>query len=243
MLVRIGWLRQHQRATYSEIHTDLASRLHISPSHVLYRYQRFYLLLLACHERQQRDRLIQGGVLIALDGLAPQAGEPQLWCIRELLTGLTLRSGWLSQQDQPTREAFLAPLKHLEWPILAVLSDKQKGVVPAVAAVLPNIRHQFCQAPRTESGQAGLVAVTGLVLAEAGSGLVIQCLARFHRTLRRASVWRMASPLTRRGRMPVAYATSATRSRVQTLVGFPKVRGLWWSNAWSCWCRDGVMIV
>jgi Transposase, Mutator family len=151
VLVRIGWLRQHQRATYSEIHTDLASRLHISHSHVRYLYQQFYLPLLACHERQQRDRLAQvakaqGGVLIALDGLAPQAGEPQLWCMRERLTGLTLRSGWLSQQDQPTFEAFLAPLKHLEWPLLAILSDKQTGLVPAVAAVLPNTRHQFCQA-------------------------------------------------------------------------------------------------
>jgi hypothetical protein len=151
VLVRIGWLRQHQRATYSEMHTDLSSRLHISPSHVRYLYQQFYLPLLACHERHQWDHLAQvakaqGGVLIALDGLAPQAGEPQLWCIRELLTGLTLRSGWLSQQDQPTFEAFLAPLKHLEWPILAVLSDKQTGLVPAVAAVLPHMRHQFCQA-------------------------------------------------------------------------------------------------
>src|SRR5215831_21146565 len=70
VLVRIGWLRQHQRATYSEIHTDLASRLHISHSHVRYLYQQCYLPLLACHERQQRDRLTQvakaqGGVLIA----------------------------------------------------------------------------------------------------------------------------------------------------------------------------------
>ena len=151
VLVRLGWLRQHQRATYSEMHTDLASRLHISPAHVRYLYQQFYLPLLACHERQQWDHLAQvakaqGGVLIALDGLAPQAGEPQLWCMRELLTGLTLRSGWLSQQDQPTFEAFLAPLKHLQWPILAVVSDKQKGLVPAVAAVLPHVRHQFCQA-------------------------------------------------------------------------------------------------
>jgi Transposase, Mutator family len=85
-------------------------------------------------------------VLITLDGLAPQAGKPQLWCMRALLTGLTLRSGWLLQQDQPTFEAFLAPLKHLKWPILAVLSDKQKGLVPAVAAVLPNMRHPCCQA-------------------------------------------------------------------------------------------------
>ena len=51
-----------------------------------------------------------------------------------------------AQQDQPTFEAFLEPLKHLEWPILAVLSDKQTGLVPAVATVLPNSRYQFCQA-------------------------------------------------------------------------------------------------
>jgi hypothetical protein len=151
VLVHIGWRRQHQRATYSEIHTAIAARLTISEAHVRYLYQHYYLPLLACHERQQRGRLAQvaqehGGLIIALDGLAPQGGEPQIWFIRDLATGLTLRSGWLAQLDQPTFEAFLAPLKYLEWPILAVLSDKQTGVVPAVATVLPHSRHQFCQA-------------------------------------------------------------------------------------------------
>ena len=151
VLVRIGWLRQHQRATSDEIHTDLAATLRLSPSHVRSLSQHFSLPLLACHERQQRDRLAQvakeqGGFVIALDGLAPQGGEPHIWFIRDLSTGLTRRSGWLAQQDQPTFEAFLAPLKHLEWPMLAVLSDKQTGLVPAVASVLPTRRHQFCQA-------------------------------------------------------------------------------------------------
>jgi hypothetical protein len=151
VLVRIGWRRQHQRATYGEIHTELSSQLAISASHVRYLYQSFYLPLLACHERQHRDRLAQiaqqqGGLIVALDGLAPQGGEPQIWFIRELSSGLTLRSGWLCQQDQPTFEAFLEPLKHLEWPILAVLSDQQTGLVPAVATVLPHSRYQFCQA-------------------------------------------------------------------------------------------------
>jgi hypothetical protein len=151
VLVRIGWWRQAHRATYREIHAALASQVRISESHVGYLYQRGYLPLLACHERQHRDQLAQiaqqqGGVIVALDGLAPQGGEPQIWFIRELSSGLTLRSGWLCQQDQPTFEAFLEPLKHLEWPILAVLSDKQTGLVPAVATVLPNSRYQFCQA-------------------------------------------------------------------------------------------------
>src|SRR3989441_2875036 len=151
VLVRIGWRRQEYHAPYREIHADLASQVRISESHVGYLYQRGYPPLLACHERQHRAHLSQiaqqqGGLIIALDGLAPQGGEPQIWFIRELTSGLTLRSGWLSQQDQPTFEAFLQPLKHLEWPILAVPSDKQTGLVPAVARVLPNSRYQFCQA-------------------------------------------------------------------------------------------------
>ena len=151
VVVHIGWWRQESRATYREIHAALTSRVRISESHVGYLYQQVYLPLLACHERQHHERLAQiatqqGGLIVALDGLAPQGGEPQIWFIRELSSGLTLRSGWLCQQDQPTFEAFLEPLKHLEWPILVVLSDKQTGLVPAVATVLPHSRHQFCQA-------------------------------------------------------------------------------------------------
>ncbi|HSX80101.1 MAG TPA: hypothetical protein VLQ80_16210 [Candidatus Saccharimonadia bacterium] len=130
--MRLGWLRQHQRATSREMHTDLSFRVPISASHVRALSQHFYLPLLACHERQQDGRLAQvakeqGGLIIALDGLAPQAGEPHIWGMRDLSTGLTLRSGWLAQLDQPTFAAFLAPLRHLEWPMLAVRSDKQTG--------------------------------------------------------------------------------------------------------------------
>jgi hypothetical protein len=181
VLVHIGWWRQEHRATYREIHADLASQVRISESHVGYLYQQVYLPLLACHERQHRDDLAQiatqqGGLIVALDGLAPQGGEPQIWFIRELSSGLTLRSGWLCQQDQTTFEAFLEPLKHLEWPILAVLSDKQKGLVPAVATVLPHSRYQFCQAhdlrnlaePLAEADAAFKVALRTTVRQQVG---------------------------------------------------------------------------
>jgi hypothetical protein len=151
VVARIGWQRQERRDIYVDIRADLASRIQISESHVRHLYQQVYLPLLACHERKYWDRLAQaaqqyGGLIIALDGLAPAGGEPQLWFIRELLTGLTLRSGWLSRFDQPTFEAFLHPLGQLPWPILAVLSDKQKGLLPAVPIVLPSARHHFCHA-------------------------------------------------------------------------------------------------
>src|SRR2546425_3456102 len=133
------------------MHAALAAQVHISVSHVRYLYQQVSLPLLACHERQHQDRLAQvakhqGGLILALDGVAPQGGEPHIWFIRELASGLTIRSGWLCQQDQPTFDAFLEPLTHLEWLMLAVLSDKQTGLVPAVAAVLPPSRHPRCQA-------------------------------------------------------------------------------------------------
>jgi len=150
VLAHIGWLRQEWRATYAEIQAELHSYVQISVSHVRHLYNQVYLPLLACHERQHWDRLEQAveqhqGLIIGLDGLAPAGGEPQLWFIRELLTGLTLRSGWLSQQDQATFAAFLKPLAELPWPILAVVSDKQRGLVPAVTEVLPDSHHQFCQ--------------------------------------------------------------------------------------------------
>jgi len=182
VLARIGWLRQELRDTYTEIHQDLIPRIQISESHVRYLYQQVYLPLLACHERQHSDRLAQaaqqhGGLIISLDGLAPEGGEPQLWFIRELLTGLSLRSGWLSRFDQATFEAFLQPVSQLPWPILAVLSDKQNGLLQAVAQVFPQAQHQFCQAhylknlaePLAETDSAFNVELRKAVRQEVGS--------------------------------------------------------------------------
>jgi Transposase, Mutator family len=150
VVVRIGWWRQTRCATYGEIHTDLTPQIQIAESQVRHLYQHVYLPLLACHERQQTARLTQaaaqhGGLVIALDGLAPEGGEPQLWCMRELLTGVVLRSGWLSRQDQAAFEGFVQPLRDLAWPIRALVSDKQRGLLPAIATVLPTTPHQFCQ--------------------------------------------------------------------------------------------------
>src|SRR5215510_8951493 len=67
--------------------------------------------------------------------------------------------------------------------------------------------------------------------AYAGSGLVIQCLARFQLTRKRRRARRMVSSLTRRGVRPWAKLTSAAKASVQRLVGLPKVRGLWCNSA------------
>jgi hypothetical protein len=89
VVVHMGWWRQESR----EMHAALASQVRISASHVGSLYQQVSVPLRACHERQHRDRLApsatpQGGVSVALDGVAPQGGEPHMWFLRARSRGL-----------------------------------------------------------------------------------------------------------------------------------------------------------
>ena len=180
VIALIGWRRQTCNTQFHEIHSALQARLQISESQVRHLFHYRYLPLLACHERQYLGDLkamaAQSGLLLGLDGLAPEGGEPQLWAVRELQTGLTLRSGWLSQQDQTAFENFLLPIRDLDLPIAAVISDKQRGLVPAVATVFPHAKHAFCQMhylknaaePVAEADQAMKITLRKGVRAQVG---------------------------------------------------------------------------
>lgn len=149
VIANIGWQRQTLHQTYGEIHGGLRDRLQISQSQVRYLYTYHYLPLLACHERgcwaEIKRVSAEMGLILTLDGLAPEGGEPQLWLVRELRTGQTLRSGWLSEQGQTAFENFLGPIAEQGLRIEAVMSDKQRGLVPAIGVVFPKAKHAFCQ--------------------------------------------------------------------------------------------------
>jgi len=149
VIAQIGWQRQTLQQPFAVIHSTLQQQIWISETQVRALYHDRYLPLLACHERQQQGRLErvaqQVGLLLTLDGLAPEGGEPQLWLVRELLSGMTLRCGWMSQQDQTAFVNFLRPIADLGLRVRAVLSDKQSGLLPAVAEVFPQVPHAYCQ--------------------------------------------------------------------------------------------------
>jgi hypothetical protein len=149
VIAQIGWQRQVERQTFSEVHLDLHANVQLSESQVRAIYNYRYLPLLACHERQQMEQLKAiadtEGLWLSLDGLAPEGGEAQLWLARELHSGVTLRSGWMSQQDQVAFVNFLQPIANLGLPVTMVMSDKQRGLVPAVAEVFSSAKHSFCQ--------------------------------------------------------------------------------------------------
>jgi hypothetical protein len=180
VIAQIGWLRQTHHERFEAIHQALYPRLQISESEVRHLYHERYLLLLACHERQYLAELQaisrQSGLILSLDGLAPEGGEPQLWAVRELQLGLTLHSGWLSRQDQDTFVHFLQPIADLGVRVVAVVSDKQRGLEPAVPSVFPQAKHGLCQThyfknaaePVTEEDQVMKVALRKQVRSEVG---------------------------------------------------------------------------
>jgi hypothetical protein len=149
VIATIGWQRRTLHQTYAEIHTGLSGRLQISEAQVRYLYTFQYQPLLACHERRylaELERVSAGaGLILTLDGLAPEGGEAQLWLVRELRTGKTLRSGWMSEQGQTAFENFLGPIAEMGLRVEAVMSDKQRGLVPAIGVVFPEAKHGFCQ--------------------------------------------------------------------------------------------------
>lgn len=148
VIARIGWQRQTGHRTFAEVHSELAQSVHISEAQVRYLYTYQYLPLLACHEREAWAEITRvsnaQGLLLTLDGLAPEGGEPQLWLVRELRTGKTLRSGWLSEQGQTAFENFLRPIVEAGWRVEAVMSDKQRGLMPALQSMFPAAKRAFC---------------------------------------------------------------------------------------------------
>ena len=149
VIAQLGWERQKGRLRFADVQARLTPAVQISESHIRYLYHFQFLPLLACHERHHLADLATvaqtTGLILGLDGLMPEGGEPQLWVVRELHHGWTVRCGWLERQDHTTFAEFLQPLADLGLPVVATLSDKQAGLLPALEQVFPHARHSFCQ--------------------------------------------------------------------------------------------------
>jgi hypothetical protein len=82
----------------------------------------------------------ESGLLLSLDGLAPEGGEAQLWTVRELRTGLTVRCGWMSGQDQVAFENFLMPIVDSGFRVTSIHRYQQRGLLPAIKTVFPDAK-------------------------------------------------------------------------------------------------------
>ncbi len=123
------------------------------------------------------------------------------------------------------------------------LLDDPQGLVRGRPGLPRGLRHATPprllftpQRPRGMARRPAAQAVAGFFWrAYAGSGLVIQGLARCQLTSKRRTAVRIAARLTRGAVRPWAKLTAAANSNVPRLGGWPQGRGLWCHKACRRW--------
>lgn len=96
-------------------------------------------------ERVRQRLLQQGGILLMADGVQFDNTSPVLYMVWDALSGEPLfgeRKAFRSAEDLVP---LLERVQAMNVPIIGVVSDKEKGLVPAIAKVFPGVPHQLCQ--------------------------------------------------------------------------------------------------
>jgi hypothetical protein len=111
---------------------------------------RDYLSLVQCQvalkDGKLRARLReQGAILPVIDGIQFGEGDPVLYLVIDALSRLPLLGQEMFCRSADDLVPFISQIKEIGVPILAVVSDKEKALVPAIAEALPGVDHQFCQ--------------------------------------------------------------------------------------------------
>lgn len=150
VLMAIGSMRLRDDFSFPRIHGRLEEMgVPISPMAVQYQF-RNYLSLVSCQvalsDGKLRARLRQQGVILpVIDGVQFGSGDAVLYLIVDAISRQPLFGQELFCRSAADLVPFIAQLKELDIPILSVVSDKEKGLVPAIEEALPEVPHQYCQ--------------------------------------------------------------------------------------------------
>lgn len=151
VIVRMGYWRFWRRGTVAQIQEMRPQERHlpISEREVLYRIGVFLVLLrctyhlrLPAHAAYFRRQ----GLFLAIDALKPEKGNPALYVVRDLKSGLVWQVVPVLAADHLTlAERVLKPITALGYRIRGVVSDDETALQIAVAQVFPGVSHQTCQ--------------------------------------------------------------------------------------------------
>jgi hypothetical protein len=87
----------------------------------------------------------QGGIVLMADGVQFDERSPVLYLAWDALSSTPLYGDWRPFKSKGDLASILERVKAMGVPVIAVVSDKEKGLIPAVADVFPGVPHQFCQ--------------------------------------------------------------------------------------------------
>jgi hypothetical protein len=87
-----------------------------------------------------------GGLVLSLDGMQPEKGNPALYVVREVQLDVTLVAEILETGDHQTLATeLLEPIQGWGLAVKGIISDAQESIRMAVTQVWPGKPHQNCQ--------------------------------------------------------------------------------------------------
>jgi hypothetical protein len=148
VVVMVGEQHLDRGVSLSQIGRDLTERgVPVHQTHVG-RLLRDFLALCQMargEEEQVRRRLEeQGGIYLMVDGVQYDDRSPVLYLCWDAKSGTPLFGERLSSRDAPTLVRLLRRVRRLGVPVRGITTDAEKGLVPAVAEVFPEVPHQLC---------------------------------------------------------------------------------------------------
>lgn len=147
----VGALRFREHRSVPEIHQELHRRgvqiAERTVKHLIQRYEELVTIHVTDRDRIHKILKEQGRVLLALDGLQPDAAHEVLWVIRDCLSQEILLARPLLSSAQGDIAALLREVKEMlpAVPVKGIISDGEKAIRAAVAGIFPKIPHQLCQ--------------------------------------------------------------------------------------------------
>jgi len=150
VVVGLGEMRMTSGMSFSESHRTLVDEygIDISERHVSNLY-RIFLSLVHCvnaeFEPLRKKLRLQGRLVLSVDGVQFDGVSPVLYVVRDVLSAEYLYAERVEKRDASHLEALLLKVKALGIPVTGVISDKEKGLVPAVERAFPRVNHQYCQ--------------------------------------------------------------------------------------------------
>ena len=92
-----------------------------------------------------RDRMrAQGGIVLMCDGVQFDERSPVLYVVWDARSGEPLFGERKPYRGEDDLVPLLERVRRMDVPVIAVVTDKEKGLVPAVKRVFPEVPYQFC---------------------------------------------------------------------------------------------------
>jgi len=149
VIVEVGERQLRGGTSLRAIGRDLNERgVPIEQSHVGELFRAYVALtkLARGDDRRLRERLLaQGGVVLSADGVQYDATSPVLYMVWDVLSGQPLFGERKTFKGKDDFVPLLERVKALDVPVLGIVTDKEKGLFPAVKEVFDDVPYQVCQ--------------------------------------------------------------------------------------------------